>query len=192
MPIDAKAVSANHTDRVPSHLQYLQAFGLETQFTYYLNISMTSNRGFGKSQSPRKASWKLANSGDHSGCVAIDTSGEFDWVSNIMSGKYRDGDVLSILDESKNLQCFSKNDVNRLDHLPPPIVGVLNTSQPNWWDAIHCFVAKGQLDSVISNLRMMVSGGFVVTVIKDIRGNIRLIPSLLRGQGAFLYNKHIA
>jgi hypothetical protein len=42
-------------------------------------------------------------------------------------------------------------------------------------------VAKEQLKSVISNLRTLTSGGFVVTVIKDSRNNIRLIPSLVRG-----------
>lgn len=149
-------------------------------------------RGFGKSHSHKKASWTLANPGNYSGCVAIDTSGDFDWLSNIMSGKHRVGDILFVLDESKNLQCFSKNDVNRLEHLHPPIVGALSTSTPNWSDAVHCFVAKEQLKSVISNLRTLTSGGFVVTVIKDSRNNIRLIPSLVRGQGSVLYQKHIA
>jgi hypothetical protein len=143
---------------------------------------MSSFRGFGKSKTSPKKVLTITNSTSHESPVTVDMTGEFDWVSNIMTRDYRDGNILFLLDDEYELKKFPTSDYTA-------IVGSINTLDPSWTDAVHCFVEKEHVESVIALLRNMTHGGWVITVIKDQKNKIRLIPSLMRGIGAKLYNQ---
>ena len=164
----------------------LNGIGINTLMSSYKTLS------FAKKKSSGKSSWTIANSKNYTRCVAIDSSGEFDWISNMISSQFQDGNILIVLDDDLKLQKFSINDCSRIHSLPCSTIASISTTNPNWSDAVSSLIDKEQASRVISNLQTITSGGLVVTIIKDKKNNIRLIPSLMRGKGADLYARHIA
>lgn len=122
----------------------------------------------------------------------MDTSGDFDWLSNIISSHHHGSNILLVLDDSMKLQAFAANSYKAIGSMPASTIATISSSWSGWAEAMHSFIDEKQVGAVVSNLAMMTSGGFVVTVVKDTTNNIRLVPSLVRGKGAELYSRFIA
>ena len=137
-------------------MRNLNGFGLKSTTC----MSLRKTLGFAKKQSPGKSSWTIANPKDYTGCVAVDTSGEFDWISNMISSQYQDGNILIVLDDDLKLQKFSINDYSRIHSLPCSTIASISTTDLDWSNAVSSLIDKEQASRVISNLRMMTSTRF--------------------------------